>query len=579
MSSTASTKEIPGDTATASWWRTVFSPAQWIPSYQINWLASDLVAGITLAAYAVPVALAYATLAGLPPQIGVYGCLLGGLGYALLGSSRHLAIGPTSAISLLVGASVSTMAGGDPLLYAQIATLTGFMVALLCLLAWVLNLSTLTNFISETILLGFKAGAALSIAATQLPGLLGVPGGGAHFFERIYNVSLQLGDANMAVMAVGFSALLLLAFGERLLPGRPVALFVIVLSIVVAWAFDLSQFGVVTVGQLPKGLPSLGLPLLRPREVDGVIPLAAACMLLSYIESLSAARAFAAKHGYSLNVRQELLGLAGANLAVALGHGYPVGGGLSQSAVNEKAGAKTPLALLFASATLAVCLLFLTGLLRDLPKAVLAAIVLMAVAGLINVRELRRVWRVSRLEFQVAMVALVAVLLLGILKGVLLAAVASILLLLRRTASPHVAFLGRIPGTRRYSDLARNPDNEKIPGVVVFRTEASLLYFNVDNVLRDILARVRQEGSGVRLVICDLSSSPYVDLAGVSVLLTLHLELQKLGISLRVTEARSSVRDLLRAEGLDEKVGPIDRFASVADLVENFRSQTDLKQR
>jgi SulP family sulfate permease len=573
MPSSTSVKETHSDTTT-SWWQTIFPPAQWIPSYQARWLTSDVVAGITLAAYAVPVSLAYATLAGLPPQVGVYGYLLGGLGYALFGSSRHLAIGPTSAISLLVGASVATMAGGDPVLYTQIATLAGFMVALLCFLAWVFNLSTLTNFISETILLGFKAGAALSIAATQLPGLLGVPGGGSHFFERIYNIFLQLGDANMAVMAVGFSALLLLVLGERFLPGRPVALFVVVLSIVVAWAFDLSRFGVVTVGQLPEGLPSLGLPMLRPREVDGVLPLAAACVLLSYIESISAARAFAAKYGYPLDVRQELLALGGANLAVALGHGYPVAGGLSQSAVNEKAGAKTPLALLFASASLAVCLLFLTGLLRDLPKAVLAAIVLMAVTGLINVRELRRVWRISRLEFQVAMVALVGVLLLGILKGVLLAAVASLLLLLRRVASPHVAFLGRIPGTRRYSDLERHPRNEKIPGVIAFRTEAALLYFNVDNVLRDVLARVRQEEPGVSLVVCDLSTSPYVDLAGASMLLKLQTELRQRGIRLGIVEAHASVRDLLRAEGLDEKIGPINRFTSVADLIENFQQQS-----
>lgn len=574
MSSSLSAKKTYSDPGAGTWWRTVFPPAQWIPAYQARWLMSDLVAGITLAAYAVPVALAYATLAGLPPQVGVYGYLLGGLGYALFGSSRQLAIGPTSAISLLVGASVATMAGGDPVLYAQIATLAGFMVALLCLLAWILNLSTLTNFISETILLGFKAGAALSIAATQLPALLGVPGGGSHFFARLYTVCLQFGDANPVVMAVGFSALLLLVLGERFLPGRPVALFIVVLSIVVAWAFDLSRFGVGTVGQLPAGLPSLGLPTLHPGEVDGVIPLAAACVLLSYIESISAARAFAAKHGYPLDVRQELLGLGSANLAVAFGHGYPVAGGLSQSAVNEKAGAKTPLALLFASATLAVCLLFLTGLLRTLPKAVLAAIVLTAVTGLINVRDLRRLWRVSRLEFQVAMVALVGVLLLGILKGVLLAAVASILLLLRRVASPHVAFLGRIPGTRRYSDLERHPRNEKIPGVIAFRTEAALLYFNVDNVLRDVLARVRQEGPEVRLVVCDLSTSPYVDLAGASMLLKLQLELLQRGIRLGVVEAHASVRDLLRAEGLDEKVGAINRYTSVADLIEDFQGQS-----
>src|SRR5262249_25651202 len=188
-------------------------------------------------------------------------------------------------------------------------------------------------------------------------------------------------------------------------------------------------------------------------------------------------------------------------------------------------------------------------------------------------RELGGVWRGRRLEFQVAMIALVGVLLLGILKGVLLAAVASIILLLRRVASPHVAFLGCIPGTRRYSDLERHPNNERMPGVVAFRTEAALLYFNVDNILRDVLTRVRQEGSSVSLVVCDLSTSPYVDLAGASMLLKLQIELMKRGIRFGIVEAHAPVRDLLRAEGLDEKIGPINRFTSVADLIENYQQQ------
>ena len=227
---------------------------------------------------------------------------------------------------------------------------------------------------------------------------------------------------------------------------------------------------------------------------------------------MSAARAFATKHGYEVNVRQELLGLGGANLFAALGGAYPVAGGLSQSAVNEKAGARSPLSLVVASATLAVSLLFLTGLLQNLPKAALAAIVFVAVLGLIDVRELARPRRVSRLEFHVALIALVGVLLLGVLKGVLVAVVASILLLLHRAAFPHVALLGRIPGTIRFSDLDRNPDNERLPGVVAFRVEASLLYFNVDHVSQEVLAHVHAAPAPVRLVICDLSTSPYVDI-------------------------------------------------------------------
>ena len=535
-------------------------------------MKDDLFAGITLAAYAIPVALAYATLAGLPPQVGVYGYLLGGLGYALFGSSRHLAIGPTSAISLMVGVSVAPLAMGDPVRYAQIATLSAFVVAAMCIFAWLLRLSTLTSFISETVLLGFKAGAALSIAVTQIPALLGIPGGGHNFIERLFAITGQIFQVDPVVTRIGCGGLLLLWFGQKFLPGRPIALFVVVISIAFISMTNLTSH-VVTVSEVPSGLPNFRPPALRIREVDGILPLAFAALLLSYIESVSAGRTFAAKRGYKLDVRQELLGLGSANLLVAFGQGYPVAGGLSQSAVNEKAGAKTPLSLVFASITLAFCLLFFTGFLKNLPKAVLAAIVLVAITGLINFREIRRLLRVSRLEFTVAAVALVGVLLLGIVKGVIVAAVASMLLLIHRVAHPHVAFLGRIPGTRRFSDLARHQDNERIPGVLAFRVESGIVYFNVDHVLRVVLDRVEAEGKSLRLVICDLSTSPAVDLAGARMFLDLLTELAKRGVVLRLVEAHASVRDLLRIEGAEDRVGRIDRFATAGDVIEHFQRE------
>jgi MFS superfamily sulfate permease-like transporter len=476
--------------------------------------------------------------------------LLGGIGYALFGSSRHLAIGPTSAISLMVGVSVAPLAMGDPVRYAQIATLSAFVAAAMCIVAWVLRLSTLTNFISETVLLGFKAGAALSIATTQIPALLGIPGGGHDFIERLLKIMSQLTQAQPVIVTIGLVSLALLWLGETFLPNRPIAL---------------------VVGQLPAGLPTFSLPMLRLQDVDGIIPLAFAALLLSYIESVSAARTFAVKHGYNLDVRQELLGLGSANLFVAFGQGYPVAGGLSQSAVNEKAGARTPLSLVFASITLALCLLFFTGFLTNLPRTVLAAIVLMAVKGLINIREIAHLWRVSRVEFIVAIIALVGVLLLGILKGVIVAAVASILLLLHRVAQPHVAFLGRIPGTRRFSDSARHQSNEQIPGVLAFRVEAGLVYFNVDHVLRVVLERVEVAGDSLGLVVCDLSTSPSIDLAGAKMLLHLQAELARRSIVLRLVEARASVRDLLRIEGAEERVGAINRYATLADVIEDFQ--------
>src|ERR1700746_3833933 len=343
--------------------------AHWLAEYQAAWLRGDVVAGVTGAAYAIPVSLGYAGLAGLPPQVGIYGYLLGGLGYALLGSSRQLAVGPTPAISLMIAGTVGSMAGGDALRYAQIASLAGFTVALLCLISWLFRLSILVRLISDSILVGFKAGAGLTIIMTQLPSLFGISGGGHNFFERAVLLLGQLGQVQYLVLAIGVLAIAVLLAGEWAFPGRPVALVVVVLAIAAASVFGLPALGIPIHRDISEGLPSLALPSLRLRDVDGIFPLAAGCLLLAYIEGVSAARTFAAKHGYVLDSRQEFLGLGAANLAAGLGHGYPVAGGLSQTAVNDQAGARTPLALVVCSVTLAICLLFLTGLLTNLPKA------------------------------------------------------------------------------------------------------------------------------------------------------------------------------------------------------------------
>jgi high affinity sulfate transporter 1 len=556
------------------WWRAAFPPAQWLASYQPQWLAHDAIAGVTLAAYGIPVSLAYASLAGLPPQYGIYGYLVGGLFYALFGSSRQLAIGPTSAISMLVGVTIAGMAQGDQGRWADIAALTALVMGGMCVFAWLLRLSSLVNFISETILLGFKAGAALTIALTQLPKLFGVKGGGEHFFERIVILGGQLPDTNLAVLVFGLAALVLLLLGEKLLPRLPVALFVVVISIIALSVTPLGDLGFKLVGALPQGLPDFHAPGLRVRDVDGVIPLAFACLLLAYVESVSAARTLAQTNGYDIDPRQELLGLGAANLAAAFCQAYPVAGGLSQSSVNHKAGAKTPLALVWATITIGLCLMFLTGLLSNLPNVVLAAIVLVAVKGLIDIGALRHVWRVSRFEFSVSMVAFAGVLLLGILKGVMLAAVVSIVLLIQRAAKPHVAFLGRIPGTRSYSDIERNPDNEIVPGALVFRVESSLLYFNVEHVRDAVWQKIRSTTGALKLVVCDLSTSPFVDLAGAQMLATLHTALEAMGMRLRLVAAHAAVRDILRAEGLEERVGYFGRRVSVADVVDELQDGT-----
>lgn len=545
--------------------------ADWIKNYNKKDLKRDCIAGVTLAAYGIPVSLAYATLAGLPPQYGIYGYLIGGIFYALLGTSRQLAIGPTSAISLLVGTTIAGMANGNVERWSEIASLTALVFAVMAIIAYLLRLSGIINFISETVLVGFKAGAAITIGLTQLPKLFGVEGGGDNFLERISNLLHQILDMNTAVFIFGIIAIIILIVAEKIAPQMPVAILIVVLSIVLISTTSLKYAEFKTVGIIPTGLPEFHLPSLRIRDVDGVLPLAMACFLLSYIESVSAARTLAQKNGYVINPRQELLALGVANAAVSLGHGYPVAGGLSQSAVNNAAGAKTPLSLLFASFTIACCLLFLTGYLQNLPTVILAAIVLVAIRGLFDWKEMRHLYKINKQEFCVVMIALAGVLVWGILAGVLLATIVTLLLLLKSASKPHVAFLGRVPGTRIYTDLKRHPENEEIENVLIVRVESSIFYFNAEYIKERILEKIYTEQSSLKTVILDLNSSPRIDIAGARFLKNLFIDLQARNINLKIAEARSDVRDSLRAENLEILFGHISRSVSVDDLVQRSR--------
>lgn len=548
-------------------WKSVVPIAEWLPDYNKKFLGMDLVAGITLASFVLPESMAYATLAGLPVQTGIYCCMAGGLLYAIFTSSKHLAVGPTSAISLMVGTTIATMTGGDPARWLAIAGLTALVVGVICLTSFLLKLSSLVSFISESILLGFKAGAALSIMSTQLPKFFGVEGGGGHFFERIGILIQHLPQTNPVVLIFGSIAMLLLILGDKIFPGKPISLVVVVLSILSVTFLPFLKSHLHITGDIPGGLPSIGRPSLRLSDVDGVIELAFACFLMGYIETVSAARTFALKNNYEVSPRQELLSLGAANFAAAFASGYPVAGGLSQSTVNEKSGAKTPLSLIICSVTLAVLLLFCTSLLYDLPEVLLAVIVLHAVAGLIKVKDLKQLYGLSRMEFLVAMIALAGVLIFGILKGVMIAAILSLAFLIRKLASPNVAVLGRIGNTDRYSDLERHPDNVQLQEILILRVEASLLYFNVEHIRDQFNRRIQAAGKNVKLIILDMSSSPYVDVAGSKMLLQLSRDLATKGIHFRIVEALASVRDMLRKQGMEQLVGHISRKTSINDAV------------
>ncbi len=431
--------------------------AGWLRAYRPKWVRADAIAGVTLAAYAVPVSLAYATIAGLPPERGLYGYLFAAI-YCLFGTSRQLALGPTSAVSLVVGTAIAEQAAGDPARAAAIGSLAALLVGAIAVAAWLLRLGSVVSFVSETVLAGFKVGAALVIASTQLPKLFGLAAQGDGFFARMARLAHDLPATQPWALAVGAGALALILLGERFLPNRPVVLGVVVLSIAATWLCDLEGRGVRVVGALPGGVPLPSLPGIRARDVDGLVLVALACFLLAYVEGSSVARTFALRNRYRIDPDQELLALGAANLAAGLGHGYPVAGGMSQSAVNASAGARTPVALVAASLVIAAILLFATGLTRWLPEPLLAAVVLGAVRGLFDPADLIFLWRASRPEFRVALVALAGVLTLGVLRGVVVASILSLVTLIRRAERPPMAVLGRIAGTDRFRNLENHPE-------------------------------------------------------------------------------------------------------------------------
>ena len=555
-----------------SLWYNIFPAATWLGGYQRKWLRADLIAGVTLAAYLMPAGLADASLANLPPEAGLYACLFSGLVFWLFCSSRQTAITVTSAISVLVGASLGDLAGGDPSRFWALASCTALIVGALSFVAWLARAGVIVNFISESVLVGFKCGIALFIASTQLPKLFGFKGSQGDFWERSGYFFSHLRETNGASLLLGLGAFAVLLLGKRFLKNKPIALFVVIAGIVAAASMDLGRLGVKLLGQVPQGIPPFGLPAVHVSDLNDLLPLALACFLLGAVETAAIGRMFAVKHGYRFDANQELLGIAGANVMAGMGHGFPVSGGMSQSLVNESGGARTPLSGFIAALLTLLIVLFVSGALRYLPQPVLAAIVLMAVTGLFKVTALKHFWRADREEFVVAIAALLGVLGSGLLRGVLIGAVISLVQLLRRASRPHVALLGRIPGTRRFSDRARHPDNELIPGVLIFRPESGLIYFNVDNVCDAILSRVRVEPTPPKLLVLDLSAAPRVDLQSAHALGGMADELTAKGVRFQAVEPRASVRDRLRDEGVDEKLGGVNRFTTVADAIDHFQS-------
>ncbi len=546
---------------------------RWLPEYRAEWLRPDLIAGLTLAAYLLPAGIGDASLAGLAPEAGLYACLFSGLVFWIFCSSKHTVVTVTSALSLLVGASVGELSAGDPARHAALAACVTLMIAAIAIAAWLVRAGNAIGFFSETVLVGFKAGLALYLASTQLPKLFGFKGTHGDFWERSGYFLAHLGETHQASLLVGVVALTVLIAGKLWLKNRPVAFLVVVAGMLAARFLSLEARGVSLLGEVPQGLPSLGVPIVSRHDLNELLPIALAGFVLAAVESSAIGRMFGQKHGHRFDANQELLAIGASNLAAGIGRGFPVSGGMSQSLVNESAGARTPLSGLIAAAFTLFVVLFASGLLRNLPQPVLAAIVLAAVMSLVDIRALQHIWKFSRGEFLVAIAALVGVLGSGPVNGVLLGAAISIVLLLRQASRPRVTELTRVPGTTYYADRSRQPDNERTPGVLVVRCESALLYFNVEFV-RERLLELLGARTDVRLVVLFLGAVPRIDLAGAELLAELHKTFRARDIEFRLAEVHGEVREALRRIGFELEYGPLQSGQTVNLVVSDWKAST-----
>lgn len=540
---------------------------RWLRTYTAKKFRLDLVAGLSLAAFVIPESLAYASLAQLPPVTGLYCYLVAGIAYALFGTSRQLAVGPTSALAIVIAASIAAMGGDDPLRAIALASAIALMVGMICIAGRFVGLANAAYFISDPVLVGFKTGAALYIASTQLPKLFGLEGVTGNFFERVGYVAASLPETHVPSLLVGLAAIVLFMMFERALPGRPTTLIVVVAAVAVMTIFRLGEIGIKIVGDLPRGLPEISLPNIHASDISALIPVALACFMLAYGEAISVARSFAQKHGYEIDPEQELTALGAANVATGMAHGFPVAGGMSQTAVNDMSGATSPLALIVTSAAIAPTLLFFAKFFHNLPEPVLAAIVLMAAAHLVRLEDLRRLRVASRAEFRISLLAFAGVLLFGLLDGLLLAAFGSLVMLIAHASRPAVVVLGRDLATGRFVNRARNPDAGDRPGALVVRAAGAWLYFNAEYVRRRIIDLIDSAPEEVTTVVLDFSSVPAVDITAGTVLRALARTLKDRDVALELAELRDGVVEGLKVVGAEHDLGPIVAHRTIEDCL------------
>ena len=545
-----------------------------LSGYQASWFRSDLLAGISVAAVALPIAMAYAHLAGVPPVYGLYASLLPLVAYALLGSSRQLIIAPDAATCAIVASVVAPLAGRDVVRYVSLSAALAIVCGIYCIAAGLAGLGFLTNFLSRPILTGYLNGIAIWIITGQLGGLFGFQMEPTGFFRLVWQFFWKLGETHWPTLAVGLTTLALLLLLRQFAPKVPGPLAAMLLGIVCSEVFGFSKYGIKLLGVIPAGLPALTVPAISASDWSHVAVGAAGLALISYTSAMVTARGFAAKNHYEIDPNREFIALGVADIGSGILQGFAVSGADSRTAMNDSAGGKTQVTGLVASAMLALTLLFFTGMLKSLPMAVLAAVLVMAAVGLFDVRGLVTLFRVSPQEFLVCIITLLGVITVGVMQGVVVAIAVAGVLMVARNSRPHTAVLGRIPGTNVFLDIATHPEAETFPGLFIYRLDATLVFFNADHFRECARTAVRQAPGPIRYFLLDAETIPYVDITGAASLNELCDNLKDEGIALAVAEAKAPVRTMLDKTGLTARIGPGRMFFSIESAIEALLKPT-----
>ncbi|RKG84856.1 SulP family inorganic anion transporter [Corallococcus terminator] len=555
---------------TGSSWLARVSPfVASLRGYDSTRLKKDLVGALTVTALHIPEGMAYAQLAGLPPQAALYSTPAALALYALFGSSRQLIVAVSASVSVLSAATVGAMAQqGSPRFVALTAALA-LMAGAVAALAGVLKLGRIAQFFSASVLSGFVFGLALIIAIKQVPKILGIEGAKGGFFERLGFIFTHLGQTHVLTLIVGAASIAALLLLGRLSKRIPAALAVLVLGIVVSAVLHLDAKGVAIVGPIPSGLVSPQLPHgVGLKDLLGLLPGACGIALVAFAEAIGPARMFAAKHGYEVDPNRELVGLGAANLGGGLFRGFGMGCSLSKSAANDQAGSTTQVASLVTAGLTLLVALFLTGLFRALPEATLGAIVVVAILGMMDVKELVRLFHLRRGDFLGAGVALLGVLAFDVLPGLLIAVGVSLFLTVYRASQPRMSELGRVPGTLDLAATHREASAITLPGLHVFRPEEGLFFANATSLRDEVLTRVRDADVPVREVLLDLELTDDLDVPAADMLAGLHEDLSHRGITLALARVHRPTWRMLERTGVLAKVGPEHIYPQVAAGVE-----------